>query len=135
MATGLPAAAARARRGKETRRGVSGVSYGRVRCRTGRNRLGPNRRDIFVNMKEWLDREIDIAAGQHDADSSTPNVVEINQRMLATAVTAIMVLDARLQALEIDLGKPIVDFVAEGKRVDVRFLDRTTGEVIRTESS
>lgn len=57
-----------------------------------------------MTLTEWLEAKIDVAAARHDADSSTFNVVEINQTMLAQVIHAVKIIDGRLTRIEAELG-------------------------------
>lgn len=57
-----------------------------------------------VTLTEWLNARLDVGAAEHDADCSTENVVEVNQRSLAALYAAVMMIDNRLSEIEATLG-------------------------------
>lgn len=70
-----------------------------------------------MKLREWLDARIDVASARHDADNTTVNVVNINQKMLADVTHAVMLLDARIEAVETALGFDLFEVDAKGRRV------------------
>jgi hypothetical protein len=57
-----------------------------------------------VNLTEWIDREVDIAAAAYDANPTLENQVRVNQKFLATVAAAMQIVDRRLTRLEVEAG-------------------------------
>lgn len=70
-----------------------------------------------MTLTDWLETRIDVASARHDADSTTKNVVDINQTMLVDVILAVKILDARIAKVEAQLGFNPFEFPSKGNIV------------------
>lgn len=70
-----------------------------------------------MTLSDWLETRVDVAAARYDADSTTRNVVDINQTALAEVIVAMKILDARIAKVEAQLGFNPFEFPSKGNIV------------------